>query len=314
MDICTLIYNMQILLFFIVYPFAWLFSRLPMKVLYIISDILFILIYYVFGYRKEVVLKNISIAFPEKSDAEKKQLSKNFYKHFSDMFMEIIKGFSMGEKEILKRYAYKNTELLNSFVKKGKSIALVGAHQANWEWSINLPLIAETEVFGAYNQLRSPYFDSTLKKSRERFGVKGIKTSEMVKEMVLNYKKNIQGIYILLSDQSPMVEKTFYWTKFFGVKVPVHTGLEMLAKKFDLVVINYQTTKIKRGYYETEFQLITENPNEFENFELTEKYLKLTEKNIRENPEVYLWSHNRFKHEHRFEEWQKMNISKKTKN
>jgi len=230
------------------------------------------------------------------------------------MLIEIVKGFSMGKNEILKRYTYKNPELLNSFVKNKKSIALVGAHQANWEWSINLPLIAETEVFGAYNQLRNPYFDATLKKSRERFGVKGIKTSEMVKEMVLNYKNTIQGIYILLSDQSPLIEKTFYWTNFFGVKVPVHTGLEMLAKKFDLVVINYHTKKIKRGYYETEFQLITENPNEFENFELTEKYLTLTEKNIRQNPEVYLWSHNRFKHEHRFEEWQKMTISKKTKN
>ncbi|NCT09491.1 MAG: lysophospholipid acyltransferase family protein [Flavobacteriia bacterium] len=305
---------MQSLLFFVVYPFAWLFSRLPMRVLYVISDILFVLIYYIFGYRKEVVLRNISRVFPEKTDLEKKELSKKFFQHFSDMLIEIVKGFSMGKNEILKRYTYKNPELLNSFVKNKKSIALVGAHQANWEWSINLPLIAETEVFGAYNQLRNPYFDATLKKSRERFGVKGIKTSEMVKEMVLNYKNTIQGIYILLSDQSPLIEKTFYWTNFFGVKVPVHTGLEMLAKKFDLVVINYHTKKIKRGYYETEFQLITENPNEFENFELTEKYLTLTEKNIRQNPEVYLWSHNRFKHEHRFEEWQKMTISKKTKN
>jgi len=305
---------MHSLLFFVVYPFAWLFSRLPMRVLYVISDILFVLIYYIFGYRKEVVLRNISRVFPEKTDLEKKELSKKFFQHFSDMLIEIVKGFSMGKNEILKRYTYKNPELLNSFVKNKKSIALVGAHQANWEWSINLPLIAETEVFGAYNQLRNPYFDATLKKSRERFGVKGIKTSEMVKEMVLNYKNTIQGIYILLSDQSPLIEKTFYWTNFFGVKVPVHTGLEMLAKKFDLVVINYHTKKIKRGYYETEFQLITENPNEFENFELTEKYLTLTEKNIRQNPEVYLWSHNRFKHEHRFEEWQKMTISKKTKN
>jgi len=305
---------MQSLLFFVVYPFAWLFSRLPMRVLYVISDILFVLIYYIFGYRKEVVLRNILRVFPEKTDLEKKELSKKFFQHFSDMLIEIVKGFSMGKNEILKRYTYKNPELLNSFVKNKKSIALVGAHQANWEWSINLPLIAETEVFGAYNQLRNPYFDATLKKSRERFGVKGIKTSEMVKEMVLNYKNTIQGIYILLSDQSPLIEKTFYWTNFFGVKVPVHTGLEMLAKKFDLVVINYHTKKIKRGYYETEFQLITENPNEFENFELTEKYLTLTEKNIRQNPEVYLWSHNRFKHEHRFEEWQKMTISKKTKN
>lgn len=304
---------MQILLFYIVYPFAWLFSRLPMRVLYFISDILFVFIYYIFGYRKEVVFGNISRVFPEKSESEKKQLTKKFFQHFTDILMESVKGFSMGDKEIMKRYKYKNPEFLNSYVREGKSIALVGAHLANWEWSINLPLISETQVFGAYSPLRNPNFESILKKSRERFGVIGIKTYETVKEMLLNYKNNIQGVYILLSDQSPMVEKTFYWTHFFGVKVPVHTGLEMLAKKFDLVVINYHTKKIRRGYYETEFQLITENPNEFENFELTEKYLKLTENNIKQNPAFYLWSHKRFKHEHRFEEWQKMNISKKTK-
>lgn len=303
---------MQLLLFAIVYPFAWIFSRLPMRILYMISDVLFFMTYHLFGYRKEVVLKNISYAFPNYSLKEKEQLSKKFFKHFTDILMESVKGFTMSKEEILKRYQYKNPEIVNSYLKKGKSIALVGAHQANWEWSVNMPLVIETKIFGTYNKLRNPYFEKALKKSRERFGIIGIKTYETVKEMLYNHKQNIQGGYILLSDQSPLVEKTFYWSNFFGVKVPVHSGLEMLAKKFDLVVINYHTKKIKRGYYITEFELITENPQEFENFEITEKYLRLTEKNIKLQPEYYLWSHNRFKHQHRFEEWKKMNISKKT--
>ena len=304
---------MQLLLFGIVYPFAWLFSRLPMRILYMISDVLFFLIYHVFGYRKEVVLKNISYAFSHKTLSEREQLSKEFFKHFTDILMESVKAFSMGEKEIFKRYKYKNPELLNSFVNEGKSIALVGAHLANWEWCVNLPLITNIPIYGSYNQLKNPYFERALKKSRERFGFIGIKTFETVKIMMSNYQKQHQGLYILLSDQSPLIEKTLYWTKFFGVKVPVHTGLEMLSKKFYLIVINHHTKKIKRGYYETLFELVTENPKSFKNYELTEKYLNITEKNIKESPENYLWSHNRFKHKNKYEEWSNNYSPKKTK-
>jgi KDO2-lipid IV(A) lauroyltransferase len=305
---------MQFLVFALTYPFIWLFSRLPMRILYIKSDIFFFLIYYVFRYRKNVVLENLRLAFPEKSEAERKIISKNFFKHFTDLFMESVKAFSISEKEILKRYTYKNPELVNDFTKQGKSIALVAAHQANWEWSISLPLVLEGKVNGAYTKLGNTYFEKAVRSSREKFGVSGYKTSETVKGMQRNFAEKTQGLYILLSDQSPQVHKTFYWSTFFGVKVPIHTGAEMLAKKFDLVVINYVTRKVKRGYYETEFQLITETPKEFDNYQITDKYLRLTERNVIQQPELYLWSHKRFKHRNSFDEWQKMKASKqKTK-
>ena len=305
---------MQFLVFALTYPFIWLFSRLPMRILYIKSDIFFFLIYYVFRYRKNVVLENLRLAFPEKSEAERKKISRNFFKHFTDLFMESVKAFSISEKEILKRYTYKNPELVNDFTKQGKSIALVAAHQANWEWSISLPLVLEGKVNGAYTKLGNTYFEKAVRNSREKFGVSGYKTSETVKGMQRNFAEKTQGLYILLSDQSPQVHKTFYWSTFFGVKVPIHTGAEMLAKKFDLVVINYVTRKVKRGYYETEFQLITETPKEFDNYQITDKYLRLTERNVIQQPELYLWSHKRFKHRNSFDEWEKMRASKqKTK-
>lgn len=305
---------MQFLVFALTYPFIWLLSRLPMRILYIKSDIFFFLIYYVFRYRKNVVLENLRLAFPEKSEAERKKISRNFFKHFTDLFMESVKAFSISEKEILKRYTYKNPELVNDFTKQGKSIALVAAHQANWEWSISLPLVLEGKVNGAYTKLGNTYFEKAVRSSREKFGVSGYKTSETVKGMQRNFAEKTQGLYILLSDQSPQVHKTFYWSTFFGVKVPIHTGAEMLAKKFDLVVINYVTRKVKRGYYETEFQLITETPKEFDNYQITDKYLRLTERNVIQQPELYLWSHKRFKHRNSFDEWQKMKASKqKTK-
>jgi KDO2-lipid IV(A) lauroyltransferase len=305
---------MQFLVFALTYPFIWLFSRLPMRILYIKSDFFFFLIYYVFRYRKNVVLENLKLAFPEKSEAERIKIAKGFFKHFTDLFMESVKAFSISEKEILKRYTYKNPEFVNNFTKQGRSIALVAAHQANWEWSISLPLVLDGKVNGAYTKLGNTYFEKVVRTSREKFGVLGYKTSETVKGMQKNFIEKTQGLYILLSDQSPQVHKTFYWSTFFGIKVPMHTGAEMLAKKFDLVVINYVTRKVKRGYYETEFQLITETPKEFDNYQITDKYIDLTEKNIKQQPELYLWSHKRFKHRNNFDEWEKLKVSKqKTK-
>tara|TARA_R110001592_G_C13157578_1_gene748646 strand:- start:1181 stop:2089 length:909 start_codon:yes stop_codon:yes gene_type:complete len=297
---------MQFLAFAITYPFIYLLSRLPMRVLYALSDVFFFLMYNVIGYRKKVVLENLKLAFPEKPEEERKKIAKDFFRHLTDLIMESVKAFSISEKEMSKRYTYKNPELVNNFTKQGRSIALVAAHQANWEWSISLPLVLEGNVSGAYTKLGNPYFEKVVRSSREKYGIIGYKTSETVKGMQKNFAEKTQGLYILLSDQSPQLHKTFYWNEFFGVQVPMHTGAEMLAKRFDLVVINYITRKVKRGYYETEFQLITDAPKEFEDYQITDKYTRLTENNINQQPALYLWSHKRFKHRNSFEEWQKM--------
>jgi Kdo2-lipid IVA lauroyltransferase/acyltransferase len=305
---------MQLILFILIYPIIWVLSRLPMRILYLKSDISFFIIYYIIGYRKKVVLNNLKLVFKDKAEKELLIIRKKFFKHLMDLMMESIKAFSISEKEILKRYTYKNPELVNKYAKEGKSIALVGAHQANWEWSTSLPKVLDINVYGAYTKLNNAYFEKCVRDSREKFGVFGYKTSEMVRAMQQRVSNKEQGAYILLSDQSPQFHKAYYWRNFFNTKVPVHTGAEMLAKKFDLVVINYVTKKIKRGYYETEFQLITAEPKEVEDYKITDAYTKLTEKNISNQPEFYLWSHNRFKHKDRFSEWRKLQKTKqKTK-
>lgn len=298
--------NMHFLSFALVYPLIWVFSRLPMRVLYVFSDIFFFLMYYVIGYRKKVVANNIGMAFPKKTNKERNQLTKKFFKHFVDLLFESIKSFSISEKEIRKRYKYVNPELINNYAKQGKSIALVGAHQANWEWSFSLPLVLDIPIFGTYVKLGNKYFDKVVYSSRTKFGIIGRKTSETVKGIQKNYNDKIQGLYLLLSDQSPQVHKTHYWNEFLGIKVPMHTGAEMLAKKFDLVVINYSVKKIKRGYFETTFELITDTPKDFKDYEITDKYLKITERNITEQPEFYLWSHKRFKHKDQYNNWLEM--------
>lgn len=305
---------MNVVVFYLTYPIIWFFSILPMRVLYVISDFLYTLIYSVFGYRKEVILGNIKQALPEKSDLEHKQIAKKFYRHFTDMIVESIKAFTISKKEIQKRYTYKNPELVNKFVLQNRNVALVSAHLANWEWSTSLPLVLEGNVFGTYNKLRNEVFEKKLLKTRQKFGVRGTRTSDFMDFIKTRFDKGIQGAYILLSDQSPHVEKTFHWATFFGIKVPVHTGAEMLAKKYNMVVINYRAKKIKRGYYEVDFELITENPNEFKNYDITEKFLAVTERNVKEQPEYYLWSHKRFKHKDRYEEWKEMMKTKQKTN
>ncbi|WP_075343663.1 lysophospholipid acyltransferase family protein [Tenacibaculum agarivorans] len=294
---------MQLLAFIIVYPILWVISRLPMRVLYLISDFIFIIVFYVVKYRKDVVYDNLKLAFPEKTDTELKIIRKKSLRHFGDFIVESIKAFSISEKEVSKRYKFTNPEVLNTVASHNKNIILTGAHLNNWEWSVSMPLVSETNIFGAYTAIKNKYFNSFMKKSRTKFDLIAYKTSEMVPEMFRNMKKGIKGAYILLSDQSPVVHKAYHWQEFFGVKVPVHTGAEILAKKFDMAVINYTTKKIKRGYYETTFEVITETPKEFENYQITDKYLQLIEEKVKEQPENYLWTHKRFKHKHRYNEW-----------
>ncbi|CAM1346541.1 lysophospholipid acyltransferase family protein [Tenacibaculum crassostreae] len=294
---------MAFLTFAIVYPFIWLISRLPMRVLYVFSDFFFLILYYIVGYRKKVVKKNLNIAFPNKSKTEINKISKQFFKHFVDLLFESVKSFSISKKELQKRYKYKNPELVNKYAEQGRSIALTGAHQANWEWAFGMTFSLNIDCFGAYKKIKNPYFEKVVKESRTKFGFDGVPTTLFNRSIYDRYSKGITSLYILLSDQSPQIKKTRYWAEFLNVKVPVHTGAEVLAKKYNSVVMNMKTTKVKRGYFEVEFELITDSPNNFNDFEITDKYLEITEKNIKEQPECYLWTHNRFKHRNKYDQW-----------
>ncbi|WP_041383230.1 lysophospholipid acyltransferase family protein [Polaribacter sp. MED152] len=304
---------MQYLFFLIIYPIIWIISKLPMQILHGISTVIYVFTFHIFGYRKKVVLTNLKLAFPDKNTDEILRIRKAFFKHFSDLFVETIKAISISEKEILKRYKYTNPELVNKYLSQNRSIALVSAHQANWEWSVNSPLVLNTNVKGAYTRIGNRFFDKTVKGSRERFGFICYESSKTVQAIYSDFKNKIQGAYLLISDQSPQVEHALYWKDFFGVKVPFHVGAETLSKKFDLVVINCATKRVKRGFYETTFELIAEHPKEFENYQITDKYIALTEKLVREQPEFYLWSHKRFKHRNKYKLWEK-NKKAKLKN
>lgn len=276
-----------------------------MRLLYIISNFFRFFIFNVIGYRKKVIISNLKLAYPNKTNQEINTLSKKFFKHFIDLIFESIKSFTISEKEMRKRYVYKNVEVINTLVNEGRSIILTGSHHANWELSFGLPLYTNISCYGAYTKIQNPYFEKVIKSSRTKFGYDGVVTKLFNKKLEERVKNNIQSLYILLSDQSPQLHKTRYWSKFLNQRVPIHTGMEILAKKYNLAIVNMSVTKIKRGYYEADFKLITATPKETKDFEITDAYLKATEEHINKQPEYYLWTHKRFKHKDKYDEWLK---------
>ena len=287
---------MNLLIYILVYPIIWLLSILPFRILYFISDGVYLLVYYVIGYRKKVVFNNLKLSFPEKSDKELVKISKKFYHHFVDVFIEMIKSFTVSKEAVYKRYKFPNIDFFTELYKDGKSVILVGPHYANWEWIMSVDSFVSYKGYAAYTKVNNKYFNNKILKSRTKFGTSLVQTSKIISEIKYNQKNNIQAMYGLLSDQSPQLKKTFYWSEFLGVKVPIHTGAEMLAKRYDLNMVFMDVKKVKRGHYETTFSLITNDAPKFKDYLLTDIFLEKVEKQIRTKPEYYFWTHRRFKH------------------
>jgi Kdo2-lipid IVA lauroyltransferase/acyltransferase len=287
---------MQYLIYLLVYPILWLISILPFPVLYLFSDFVCFIMYRIVKYRKKVVRKNITLALPHLSEKERKVIERKFYSHLCDLFLEMIKTLSISQKEIEKRYTFSNMDLYYDLEKKEKSIALLCAHYASYEWACSMNFHVNFTAYGVYKQLANPYFDKLAIKMRSKFKAVLINTKESIPTMANNYRNKKYSLYGLVSDQSPKLQATHHWQKFMGHEVPVHTGGEMLARKYHMNVLFLQTKKVKRGYYVGSFQLLSDNVKETKNYEITDKFLKLVEQQIYDAPEYYLWTHKRWKH------------------
>lgn len=288
---------MQFLAYILIYPVIFFISILPFRVLYFVSDIICFILYRIVGYRKKVVMQNLKIAFPEKSDKELKVIMKKFYSHFIDIFMEMFKTFSISNEEILKRFHLVNEEELYEFIARNKNILLMSSHYANFEWLFSLNLRVDThQGVAAYKKVNNKYFNNYIVKSRSRFNTILVPTKKLIPTLGKHDKNKINSIYGMLVDQSPKLHKAYHWTNFFGVEVPVITGTEMLSKKYDYAVMYIETRKIKRGFYETKMEILSENPREEPDFDITDRFMKKLEAQIKKQPEYYFWSHKRFKH------------------
>lgn len=287
---------MQLLVFIIAYPFLWLISILPFRVFYWLSDVLYFLIYYIIGYRKKVVRANLAMALPHLNNEERLIVEKRSYQHLCDMFLEMTKTLTISPEEMSKRFTITNIEVIKEYEKKGKSIMLIASHYASWEWLITLNQKLSFQGVAIYKKLANKYFDKLVIDIRSKYNTKLVPTNKTIPLISVNQKNGIPCVYGFASDQSPKTDRIFHWKNFMGIEVPVHTGPEMLAKKYDMTVIFAKVKKVKRGYYELTIIPLSDNPNSVPEFGITDAYIKEVEKQILEAPEYYFWTHKRWKH------------------
>ena len=286
---------MQFLVYILVYPLLWLISILPFRLFYFFSDFVFFVLFYVVGYRKRVVSENLARAFPGKSKKELKKIKKEFYRHMCDMFLEMVKTLNLSKEELKERYKIINIEVLQDIV-KDKSVLIVCSHYANWEWNVSINNYVNAKGYAVYQKIGNTYFDDLIKKIRAKWNTTLITQQETVKTVYRNVQNGVNSAYGMVSDQSPQVKRAQYWSEFMGVKVPIFNGPESMARKLDLAVVFLKVSKVKRGFYQAEFIPITTSGKQTKKHQITDQFLRLTEDQIREKPEYYLWTHKRWKH------------------
>ncbi len=287
---------MRFIIYLLVYPFLWCISMLPFRLLYFFSDFIYLIIYYIIGYRKKTVRENLALSLPHLSNAERLLIEKKSFRHLCDMFLEMIKTMTISKKEIKNRFVFTNLEVYKKLEEQDKSIAMMLAHYASYEWVISMNAYVTFDAYAIYKKLSNPYFDKLVRDIRSRFKANLITTKETVPFILKNKNNKHLSIYGFASDQSPKVASAFHWQKFMGIEVPVHTGAEMLSKKYHMNVIFLRVKKVKRGHYEGTFEILSENSQNVPNYQITDKFIKLVEEQIYEAPEYYLWTHKRWKH------------------
>ncbi|MDM1044098.1 lipid A biosynthesis acyltransferase [Myroides sp. 1354] len=290
---------MKLLIYYIAYPILWLISKLPFPIFYFVSDCFFVLLYHLVRYRRKAVTENIKLTMPHLSDEEVQKIVKQFYKHLCDIFLEMIKTFTIPEEELKKRFQFTNLDTILDVEKQGKSALLFCAHYANWEWLIILDKFISFQGYAVYKKLGNPHFDNLFLKIRTRFNTRLIEMKETIRVIRQNEVNKNHGIYAFISDQSPMIGDANYWQNFMGIEVPVFTGGEALCKKFNMEPMYLKVEYVKRGHYQATFIPLRkegENVKEIPNYELTNRFLQEVEKQIHQAPAYYFWTHKRWKH------------------
>jgi len=280
---------------FFYYLFIKPLSLLPLRVLYLISNLLFLICYYILSYRKALVVSNLNASFPEKDEKEIKHITKKFYRFFCDFVMESLKCFSISEEQALERCKITNPEVLDDLYKKNKSIVLACGHYNNWEMAaacLNLSL--KHQGAAIYKPLSNKFFNKKFIESRSKFGIELIPKREAKDYFTNNTDRNV--IIGFGCDQCPKKSnKNLFWTRFLNQDTAIMFGTEKYAVDFDYAVVFMRMNRTKRGYYEVELEIIEENPQTAQYGEISKKHTQLLEEQIKLDPAYWLWTHKRWK-------------------
>lgn len=279
------------------YTFWYTMSLLPMSALYVFSDCLYLLVGKVVKYRHKVIWKNLKDSFPEKDEAELQRIERGFYHYFCDYLVETIKLLNMSKRELRQRMVFTGIEEMNELLEKGMSCAIYLGHYGNWELITSLPLwVSEkAQCCQVYHPLQNERFDKLFKSVREKHHALCIPMAETLRQVV-SYRQKKQPIVIgYIADQAPFWNNIHHWVDFLNHDTPVLTGSERIIKKTGQAVFYGDVSRVRRGYYQCDFKLITNEPAKYNDWEITDKYFQLLEETIRRQPELYLWSHKRWK-------------------
>ncbi len=291
---------------------AWFVSWLPFPLLYLLSDLLYLKLYYIFRYRRKVVYSNLRNAFPEKTDPEIRLIALKFYRHLADVVLEVIKLRSMSGRKLVERLHFTNLSLIQDVADSGQSVIGAMGHIGNWEWMpIGLQrILTGMQGFAVVKPLSDKFFDAYYNKIRCRLLINSelISFKHIFRELVRH--KNEVTYTALAADQTPHKDEIHYWTRFLNQDTAFFQGVEKMAVKLNLAVFFLDVQQTRRGYYEVTATKITVNPADTSPNEIMESYIQLLENAIRTNPHNWLWSHRRWKYKREEKEERRYNNEK----
>lgn len=288
----------QKVLYYLFYGFVCLHALLPLRVLYVLSDLLYVLVYYIVKYRKKLVRKHLADCFPEKDETERRCIERRFYHWFCDYILETMKLATLSKDQMRRRVRYHHLEVLDKLMAENRNVALYLGHYCNWEWvtGIGLYLPEKTLSGQVYHPLENPAFDSLMLKIRSSMGPESISMATILRRILAARKEGRNCVIGFISDQIPLFQSTHYWTSFLNhPDTLVITGTERIAKQCDFACVYLDISRPQRGYYDIDIVLMTDRPKDYKDWDITEKYFRLLEQTIQRQPEFWLWTHNRWK-------------------
>ncbi|MCQ2228267.1 MAG: lysophospholipid acyltransferase family protein [Bacteroidales bacterium] len=278
--------------------FILLMSRLPLWFLYGISDVIYFLAYYIVRYRRSVVKKNLEIAFPDKTDKERKAIEKRYYHHLCDYFAETAKALTIPVDELIsdKHMEIVNADLVNDLVAQGRQVFIYSGHVGNWEWFITFPkYFNESEIHTFYKTQKTSWTNDIIIASRTRGGIVAVDSKKGYRHIVECMRSQKKCVTLIIGDQSPKADAQQEWVDFMGINTAFLCGPVVIAQKTNQVLVYPSYIGYERGHYKVKLELVSENPKEDSQHGIISRFAQLLEADIRRCPEIWLWSHRRWK-------------------
>lgn len=282
--------------FYIFYGFTWLLSKLPLRVLFAISDLLRPILYHLIQYRRKVVHNNLLKSFPDKPLDEIKRIERAYYKHLCDMVVEVIYIMHASAEKAKRMSHFRNIDLVNSYYEQGHSVILAAGHLGNWEVFNTLSLLLKHKVVAAYKPTSNKRFEQFINNNRKRFGCIPVSMYDIARTAIGMHNRHEPFLLVLFADQTPSGGEIRHWMNFLNQDTPVFLGTEKIARKINEPVLFGRVYKPRRGYYEVEFEVISETPKDEPPYDITHRHVQALERIINERPELWLWSHRRWKY------------------